>query len=92
MKVEMTNLNRSYATDVKTEAVKPEVAKVVTSESKVERETPKKQEATEKDLETLKKGTFNERKQALKNLTHDETGAKDPGKAISAANSSLLST
>lgn len=43
------------------------------------------QEAVKKDLGTLTKGTFNERKQALQNLTHDETGAKDPGKAISAA-------
>ena len=44
MKVEMSNFNRSYQADVKLEKVKME-----TSEVKVEKETPKTREATEKE-------------------------------------------
>ena len=44
MKVEMTNFNRSYETDVK-----PEKVKIEASEVKVEKETPKVKETTEKE-------------------------------------------
>ena len=48
MKVEMTNLTRSYQTDFK-----PEKVKVEAPEIKTEKETPKNKEATEKESEKV---------------------------------------
>ena len=38
-----------------------------------------------KDLDTIKTGSFSERKEALKNLTHDADGTFNKGKAVTAA-------
>ena len=49
MKVEMTNLTRSYQTEAKPEKIKLEAEKAAMAESKVEKEAPKSQETTEKE-------------------------------------------
>lgn len=81
-KEEATRIEQEAAARFKLE--KENIAELAAEREKKEAGKALKKELQE-GLNTLKTGSFEERKEALKNLTHDADGNFDKGKAMSAA-------